>query len=217
MIIRGVLPGMDLSAGKAIDATTWWVSASDLDYAWIAPPPSFAGSADLIAELRLHNGKIADQQTIHLKWLLAISQDPANPPLDQQENLQADRQKTQTSSSIAPKRPEQARPLKELQSSSLPGQGGLKEGSTDAMATSSVRTLQGAAPSDGAAPPVPASKVFPQANTGKSARTQHRPKQGRGDQTDGLTDRRDNPRAPSDPVNTREGTRAFKGFWDWSR
>src|SRR4051794_37485858 len=143
VIIRGVLPGMDLSAGKAIDATTWWVSASDLDYAWIAPPPSFVGSADLIAELRLHNGKIADQQAIHLKWLPTISQGSANPPLDQQENLQADRQKTQTSSSIAPKRPEQTRPLKELQSSSLPGQGGLKEGSTDARATSSVRTLQG--------------------------------------------------------------------------
>jgi hypothetical protein len=68
VIIRGLLPGMELSAGSAVAGDTWRLSANDLTYAWIAPPPDFVGSADLIAELHLPNAQIVDRQTIHVEW-----------------------------------------------------------------------------------------------------------------------------------------------------
>ena len=68
VIIRGLLPGMELSAGSAVAGDTWQLSAKDLTYAWIAPPPDFIGSADLIAELHLPNAQIVDRQTIHMEW-----------------------------------------------------------------------------------------------------------------------------------------------------
>jgi hypothetical protein len=68
VIIRGLLPGMELSTGSAIADDTWQLSAADLPYAWIAPPRDFVGSADLVAELRLPNAQIADRQTLHVKW-----------------------------------------------------------------------------------------------------------------------------------------------------
>jgi hypothetical protein len=66
--IKGLLPGMELSTGGAVAGNTWQISASDLQYAWVAPPKDFVGSADLIAELRLPNAQIADRQTIRLEW-----------------------------------------------------------------------------------------------------------------------------------------------------
>ena len=68
VIIRGLLPGMELSAGSAVAGDTWQLSAKDLTYAWIAPPPDFVGSADLIAELHLPNAQVVDRQTIHMEW-----------------------------------------------------------------------------------------------------------------------------------------------------
>jgi hypothetical protein len=68
VIIRGLLPGMELSTGSAIADDTWQLSAADLPYAWIAPPKDFVGSADLVAELRLPSAQIADRQTLHVKW-----------------------------------------------------------------------------------------------------------------------------------------------------
>jgi hypothetical protein len=66
VIITGLLPGMGLSTGDAVGDKAWQLSATDLQYAWIAPSEGFVGSADLIAELRLSNGKIVDRRTIHL-------------------------------------------------------------------------------------------------------------------------------------------------------
>ena len=66
--IKGLLPGMELSTGGAVAGNTWQISASDLQYAWVAPPKDFVGSTDLIAELRLPNAQIADRQTIRLEW-----------------------------------------------------------------------------------------------------------------------------------------------------
>jgi hypothetical protein len=68
VIIRGLLPGMELSAGSAVAPDTWQLSASNLQYAWVAPPKDFVGSADLVAELRLPNAQTADRQTIRLEW-----------------------------------------------------------------------------------------------------------------------------------------------------
>ena len=68
VIIRGLIPGMELSTGSAITSDSWQLSASDLPYASIAPPQDFVGSADLVAELRLPNAQIADRQMLHLEW-----------------------------------------------------------------------------------------------------------------------------------------------------
>jgi hypothetical protein len=68
VILRGLVPGMELSTGSAVTGDTWQLSTTDLPYAWIAPPKDFVGSADLVAELRLPNAQIADRQTLHVKW-----------------------------------------------------------------------------------------------------------------------------------------------------
>jgi hypothetical protein len=75
---------MELSTGGAVSGDTWQLSATDLPYTWIAPPEGFAGSADLVAELRLSNDKIADRQAIHLEWMTPISPAPARPELDRE-------------------------------------------------------------------------------------------------------------------------------------
>src|SRR6476619_2831665 len=38
VILRGLVSGMELSAGSAVAGGTWQLSATDLLYAWIAPP-----------------------------------------------------------------------------------------------------------------------------------------------------------------------------------
>jgi hypothetical protein len=85
VILRGLVPGMELSAGSAVTGGTWQLSATDLPYAWIAPPKDFVGSADLIAELRLSNEQIADRQPIHLQWMTPDSSTPAQRELDRNE------------------------------------------------------------------------------------------------------------------------------------
>jgi hypothetical protein len=97
VILRGLVPGMELSTGGAVSGDTWQLSATDLPYAWIAPPEGFVGSADLVAELRLSNDKIADRRAIHLEWMTPISPAPARPELDRESipKLQPDRQDVQ--------------------------------------------------------------------------------------------------------------------------
>jgi hypothetical protein len=78
VILRGLAPGMELSAGSAVSGDSWQLSATDLPYAWIAPPKDFVGSADLVAELRLPNAQIADRQTLHVKWARAAAPNPGD-------------------------------------------------------------------------------------------------------------------------------------------
>jgi hypothetical protein len=68
VILRGLVPGTELSAGSAVTGDSWQLSVTDLPYAWIAPPKDFVGSADVVAELRLPNAEIADRHTLHVKW-----------------------------------------------------------------------------------------------------------------------------------------------------
>jgi hypothetical protein len=89
-----LVPGMELSTGGAVSGDTWQLSATDLPYAWIAPPEGFVGSADLVAELRLSNNKIADRRAIHLEWMTPISPAPALPR-ESIPQLQPDRQDVQ--------------------------------------------------------------------------------------------------------------------------
>src|SRR5262249_19588448 len=74
IIITGLLPGMELSNGIKVDVERWEVRATEVSYAWIAPPDGFVGSALLTAELRLTDDSIADRQAIQLEWV------PWSPP-----------------------------------------------------------------------------------------------------------------------------------------
>ena len=69
VIIIGLLPGMELSTGNSISADAWKVLAADLESTWIGPPENFAGTVDLVAELRLSDNRVADRQAIHLDWM----------------------------------------------------------------------------------------------------------------------------------------------------
>jgi hypothetical protein len=83
VIIRGLAPGMELSAGDAVAGDTWQLSASDLQYVWVAPPKDFVASADLVAELRLPNSQVADRQTIHLEWMRPLTS--SQPELEREQ------------------------------------------------------------------------------------------------------------------------------------
>jgi hypothetical protein len=85
VLIRGLVPGMELSTGRSVGGDAWQLSAEDLHYAWIAPPEGFVGSADLIAELRLSNDQIADRQAIHLEWMTPVSPAPGEHQLDREK------------------------------------------------------------------------------------------------------------------------------------
>jgi hypothetical protein len=61
-----------------VTGDSWQLSATDLPYAWIAPPKDFVGSADLLAELRLPNAQIADRQTLHVKWARPAAAGPGD-------------------------------------------------------------------------------------------------------------------------------------------
>ena len=116
VIITGLVPGMELSTGGAVGGDAWQLSATDLHYAWIAPPKDFVGSADLVAELHLSNDKIADQQVIHLEWMTPTSSAPASRELDREAiaQLQLDRQEITAPPPISPAVPQRPVDRKEI-------------------------------------------------------------------------------------------------------
>jgi hypothetical protein len=75
--ISGLTPDMELSAGDMIASDKWQISVAELGSAWIAPPENFAGSIDLVAELHLSNGEIADRVTIQFEWVSPLAPPPA--------------------------------------------------------------------------------------------------------------------------------------------
>jgi hypothetical protein len=87
--IAGLVPGMELSMGTPVGADAWKIPATELGYAWIAPPQGFVGTAKLIAELRLPNNKIADRQAIHFAWELPISAGPVLHQSQEHATLQS--------------------------------------------------------------------------------------------------------------------------------
>ena len=92
IIIRGLLPGMELSKGDPVGPDTWQLTAADLRYAWIAPPRDFVGSADLVAELRLPNAQIAERQTVRVKWMArGAGDEPEQGQLIRQQDVEASR------------------------------------------------------------------------------------------------------------------------------
>jgi hypothetical protein len=92
VIIRGLLPGMELSTGNSVAPDTWQLTAADLRYAWIAPPGNFVGSTDLIAELRLSNAQTVDRQTVRVKWTArGAGNEHEQGPMTRQQEVDASR------------------------------------------------------------------------------------------------------------------------------
>jgi hypothetical protein len=98
VIITGLVPGMELSMGNAVGNDSWELPAAALSYTWIAPPRDFVGSVDLVAELRLPNGQIADRQMLHVAWTRSATRQTH----DQEQEQITDRQETETASPSAP-------------------------------------------------------------------------------------------------------------------
>jgi hypothetical protein len=87
--IEGLVPGMELSIGTPVGADAWKIPATELSYAWIAPPQGFVGTAKLIVELRLPNNKIADRQAIHFAWESPSSPAPEQHQSEERASLQS--------------------------------------------------------------------------------------------------------------------------------
>jgi hypothetical protein len=77
VVIAGATPDMELSAGDMVASDKWQISVAELAGAWIAPPENFAGSIDLVAELRLSDGAIADRLPIRFEWVSPLAPPPA--------------------------------------------------------------------------------------------------------------------------------------------
>ena len=64
----GTVVGCSSAMLAAARFRSWQLPATDLPYAWVAPPPGFVGSAELLAELQLSNSKVVDRQSLHVEW-----------------------------------------------------------------------------------------------------------------------------------------------------
>jgi BA14K-like protein len=69
VIVTGLVPGMTLSTGDALDANVWQVPATDLANTWVGPPMGFVGMVDLIAELQLADATVIHRQPIQMEWI----------------------------------------------------------------------------------------------------------------------------------------------------
>jgi hypothetical protein len=85
VIVTGLLPGMTLSSGNAVDASVWQVPATDLANTWVGPPKDFVGMVNLTAELHLADATARHRQPIRMEWVAAGSavatQVPAATPM----------------------------------------------------------------------------------------------------------------------------------------
>ena len=81
VLLRGLPPGMELSAGRAVSDGVWQLSVAELSDAWIGPPAGFVGSVHLVAELQLANSQIVDRRSIHLEWTQGGHDTMTNSPV----------------------------------------------------------------------------------------------------------------------------------------
>jgi TPR repeat protein len=68
LVIGGYETGSLFSVGQPLSQNVWSVPVPQIKTATIVPPRGFVGSMDITVRLMLANGKLADQQTLHLEW-----------------------------------------------------------------------------------------------------------------------------------------------------
>jgi hypothetical protein len=189
VIITGLMSGMELSMGRAVGGEAWELPATDLHYAWIAPPGGFVGSATVVVELRLSHDRIIDRQVIQLEWTTAISSTPAQRELNREETaqVQPDRQEINEVRATSPA----------VAQSSLDQEHMIEVPATPPAATQLY-------PEEPTAPES-AQQVAPEEVTNDSFGIVRRSAK---DRHGGL---------PSAPARVGNNPHALKGFWDWSR
>lgn len=68
LLISGFESGSLLSVGQPLGHDVWSVPVPQIKTATITPPRGFVGSMDITVRLVLTNGKLGDQQVLHLEW-----------------------------------------------------------------------------------------------------------------------------------------------------
>jgi TPR repeat protein len=68
LLIGGYETGSLFSVGQPLSHNVWGVPVPQIKTAAIMPPRGFMGSMDITVRLVLADGKLADQQTLHLQW-----------------------------------------------------------------------------------------------------------------------------------------------------
>jgi hypothetical protein len=76
LLVGGLPPGAAVSAGRPSGSKWWRLSQSELEGAVVTPPHGFAGSMDLVLELRLADASLADHKTLRLEWLPPTPTEP---------------------------------------------------------------------------------------------------------------------------------------------
>jgi hypothetical protein len=77
--MTGLAEGTELSAGSSQGASGWLLSASDLDWTFIAPPKKFIGAMQVSVTLLSATGQILDGQVIRLEWIEGQSKASTEP------------------------------------------------------------------------------------------------------------------------------------------
>lgn len=67
VVISGLADGATLSSGQSAGPGSWRLSASDLDGAVIRPPQGFSGTMEILAELRLADGSVAERRPLRFE------------------------------------------------------------------------------------------------------------------------------------------------------
>jgi hypothetical protein len=70
-----------VTVGQSLGANTWRIPVSDLNDALVRPPEGYAGSMDLMVELRLTDDALVDRKALHVEWTAEINAG-AQPPAD---------------------------------------------------------------------------------------------------------------------------------------
>lgn len=65
--IIGLAAGATLSRGRSAGAGSWRLAATELDRAAIQPPPGFAGTMEVLAELRLGDGTVIERRSLRFE------------------------------------------------------------------------------------------------------------------------------------------------------
>jgi hypothetical protein len=82
VVIGGYAPGSTFATGQAVSRAAWVLSPSQIDGAAITPPPGFAGTMELVFELRLADGRVVDRKRARLEWSAPLPEASANVPPD---------------------------------------------------------------------------------------------------------------------------------------
>jgi len=78
ILVSGLMPGTKLSSGQPIGETAWLVGAAELPALRVQAPAGFAGSMDLLVELRMPDNTILDRKMLRAEWIATKLADAGN-------------------------------------------------------------------------------------------------------------------------------------------